>query len=386
MFKGLIDYQGGKIPFVINNYQMDLFAEEELIPQFAKEYNFKTNYILSGQCYVLDNTPRDITLLVERSMGYTCYLTCFTVNSAGLNKETDAICFEASVLDSIFRCKYNYLDLSRDGINLAAEQREIYSIPFNIDDRTYKLNYLIGQDNRLGLLENFEMRGKAIVCLQTVQIEECYKITLLMHRFAKFITSYSDISFERITLPSHGLGVTQFYCKGITNDAFSDMDFLFFKFPVMKYTSRILDNLAYDLDNKVTRSIPLGHLTNHAVPYTPHRFLEQITAFEYLFEKLEPKKADCKKFPLKAELKLMFDLFPEVLNDAHMNSDEVADYIKEVRRHIIHGYTYYYNFGNDSKIQFCIMKTADLLRRMSLRHIGFDDSEIDEFSRILTAF
>jgi len=41
MFKGLIDYQNGKIPFIIDNYQMNLFSEKELVTLFVKEYNFQ---------------------------------------------------------------------------------------------------------------------------------------------------------------------------------------------------------------------------------------------------------------------------------------------------------------------------------------------------------
>ncbi len=151
----------------------------------------------------------------------------------------------------------------------------------------------------------------------------------------------------------------------------------------MKYTAKILDNLALELDTKITQSIPLGHLTNLGDFYTPHRFIEQITAFEYLFEKLEPQKAKDKKFPLKAELKLMFDVFPEILKGSRINSDEIANRIKELRINIVHGYAYYYNFSND---QLCIIKIADLIQRMSLKLIGFDNSEIDEFRKIVIAF
>ncbi len=386
MFKGLIDYQNGKIPFIIDNYQMDLFSENELLTQFAKEYNFKTNYILTGQCFDMGNTPRNITLLVERSIGNTCYLTCFIINNLSFDKKFDTISFEASVLDSIFRYKYHYLDLSRDGVNLAAEQREIYSMPFNICGCTYELKYLIGQNNHMGLLESFKMCGKTSVRLQTTQIEECYRITLLMNRFSKFITSTADVPFERITLSENGFVAAHFYCKCVSNNSIIDLDVMFCEFPVMKYTAKILDNLALELDTKITQSIPLGHLTNLGDFYTPHRFIEQITAFEYLFEKLEPQKAKDKKFPLKAELKLMFDVFPEILKGSRINSDEIANRIKELRINIVHGYAYYYDFSNDSNIQLCIIKIADLIQRMSLKLIGFDNSEIDEFRKIVIAF
>jgi len=203
MFKGVIDYQNGKIPFIIDNYQMNLFSEQELVTLFVKEYNFKTNYILTGQCFGDGNIPQEITLLVEESMGSTCYLTCFIINNLSSDEKIDSINFESGLLDGIFRYKYHYLDLARSGVNLAAEQSEVYSIPFHICGSKYELKYSIGQNHRMGLLESFKMRGKTSVLLQTAQIEECYRITLLMNRFSKFITSTADATFERITLSTN---------------------------------------------------------------------------------------------------------------------------------------------------------------------------------------
>lgn len=385
MIKGVIDYNGGKIPFVIDDYKMDLFSESELVSQFTKEYNFKTNYVLNGLFFGIGNTPCGITILVERSMGNTCYLICFIVNRIIFDKRAESINFESRLLDSIFRYKYNYLYLSRAGVNLAAEQKEIYSIPFNICGVPYELKFLIGQNQRLGLLGSFETHGKTSLALHTADIKECYKITLLMKRFSEFISSTADATFQRITLSANELNVADFYCKCVSNSAEADLDVLFCEFPVMKYSGKILDNLALELDSKITKSIPLGHLANYDNAFTPHRFIEQITAFEYLFEKLEPAKAKSKKYPLKDELKLMFDTFPEILNGVRINSDEITNRIKELRRNIAHGYAYYYDFNSDSSIQFCIIKLADLIQRMSLKFIGFTDSEVSEFRKIVIA-
>lgn len=386
MFKGVINYQNGKIPFIIDNYQMSLFSEEELVSLFVKEYNFKKNYILTGQCFIGGNMPRHITLLVEKSMGNTCYLTCFIINRIGSDKEINSINFESKILDSIFQYKYHYLDLSRGGINLGVEKTEIYSIPFNIKDNNYELKYLIGKNSHMGLLESFKMCGNTSVSLQNEQIEDYYRIIILMSRFCKFITSTNDVTFERVTLCENEFNVADIYCKYVSNNAIAEIDIMFHEFPIMKYIPKILNNLALELDSKITKSIPLGHLEYYGNFYTPYRFIEQITAFEYLFEKLEPKKAKSKAFPLKAELKLMFDAFPEILNDARMKSDEIANMIKEVRINIIHGYAYYYDFNNDVSIQLCIIKLADLIQRMSLKHIGFKNSEISEFRKKIVFF
>ena len=46
MVKGFIFFRDGKIPFVIENYCMELFTDDSLLDDFCKEYNFKENYIL----------------------------------------------------------------------------------------------------------------------------------------------------------------------------------------------------------------------------------------------------------------------------------------------------------------------------------------------------
>ena len=53
MVKGFIFFRTGKIPFVIENYRMDLFTDDSLLEIFCKEYNFKENYILQGLCFCL---------------------------------------------------------------------------------------------------------------------------------------------------------------------------------------------------------------------------------------------------------------------------------------------------------------------------------------------
>ncbi|MBD5469508.1 MAG: hypothetical protein HDR21_15390 [Lachnospiraceae bacterium] len=48
MVKGFIFFGKGKIPFVMENYCMELFTEDDLLKDFTKEYNFKEDYILEG--------------------------------------------------------------------------------------------------------------------------------------------------------------------------------------------------------------------------------------------------------------------------------------------------------------------------------------------------
>ncbi len=68
MIKGFIDYKGDKIAFVIDDYRMELFADDTILVQFCKECNFKKNYILNGQCYDSGISNRKATFLVEYSI------------------------------------------------------------------------------------------------------------------------------------------------------------------------------------------------------------------------------------------------------------------------------------------------------------------------------
>lgn len=80
MVKGFIHFQDGRIPFVIENYRMELFTDDPLLSDFIKEYNRKSRYILKGQCFGIGSVQsQNITILVEYSAGNTCYLTCYLV-------------------------------------------------------------------------------------------------------------------------------------------------------------------------------------------------------------------------------------------------------------------------------------------------------------------
>ena len=129
----------------------------------------------------------------------------------------------------------------------------------------------------------------------------------------------------------------------------------------------------------VTKSVPLGHLENGSVAFSPQRFVEQIMAFEYLFDKLEPQKAQNKNFPLKKELELMFDRFPQLLSGTTVSAGKASEQIKELRQTIAHGYAYYYDFKNDTDAQYLVLLMDKLIKNMSLLWIGFTDHEIEEY-------
>ena len=75
----------------------------------------------------------------------------------------------------------------------------------------------------------------------------------------------------------------------------------------------------------------------------------------------------------------MFDEFPQLLSKPSLSSENVSEKIKEMRRQITHGYTYYYDFKNDSQIQYLIILLDKLIRNMSLWWVGFSKAEIEEY-------
>lgn len=182
MVKGFIFFRDGKIPFVIENYRMELFTDDSLLDDFCKEYNFKENYILHGQCFDIGIRGRKATFLVENSIGSTCYLRCYTINMFDKDEEYDSIGLQSPSLDEVFRCEYEYIDMVRAGINLAIEPKVVYKVPFGMNDQKYELEFRIGHDNRLGLLEDLDRKCELILPLHTNEIQECYDITNVLHK------------------------------------------------------------------------------------------------------------------------------------------------------------------------------------------------------------
>ena len=68
-----------------------------------------------------------------------------------------------------------------------------------------------------------------------------------------------------------------------------------------------------------------------------------------------------------------------LLSKPSLSSENVSEKIKEMRRQITHGYTYYYDFKNDSQIQYLIILLDKLIRNMSLWWVGFSKAEIEEY-------
>ena len=97
--------------------------------------------------------------------------------------------------------------------------------------------------------------------------------------------------------------------------------------------------------------------------------------FEYLYHKLYPAKNNAH---LIDKLEEMFTEFPKILG-GRITPHDIADEIKELRRRITHGYEYYYTFENDTKAMRNICKLDTLIKFMSLKVIGFDNQEIDDY-------
>ena len=69
MVKGFIDFKDKKIPFVMENYRMELFSGDSVLDDFAKEYNFKNNYILRGKYFGIGSQEQSATFLEDTGCG-----------------------------------------------------------------------------------------------------------------------------------------------------------------------------------------------------------------------------------------------------------------------------------------------------------------------------
>lgn len=377
MVKGFINYKGGKIPFTIDGFCMELFTDDSLLSDFCQEYNRKEDYILQGQCFHDGYHGLDATFFVEYSMGATCYLRCYIIYTIGASHDFDTIGFQSLYLDDVFRYKYEYLRLVREGHNLASKPETLYEIPFSMNEIEYKLTYQIGHDNGLGLLEDFEKQGEILIKAESKDIHECNNLSTVLHRVAMFMSSYEKAPFKRISLYKGGRRSGSFFCPFISEEAASCQDFRFYNFDVMNYLPRILSNIALDSGNRITQSVPLGHLGDYDSQFTPQRFIQQVMSFEYLYAKLEHENA---KYRLNAQLAEMFDTYPETLFQ-NSTSDEVSEAIRKTRVDITHGHAYYYDFKNDRNMMRKILMLDSLIHKMSLQLMDFSKAEIDAFRR-----
>ena len=377
--KGFIDYNTSKIPFVLKDYKLELFSQDESLNAFVKEHNFKHKYILTGQYFRSGSTSENITILVERSIGTTGYVTCYILERLRTDSGFDCINFQSRSLDSVFKYKYNYIDLSRAGVNLSNGEYEVYKIPFTLETEAYDLSYKIGQKTGLGLLEDFSAWGVSSIPTKHDNIQECYKLSVLLERFSKFLINHSYTPFKKIVLSKKGFPVGWFYYNNLSDEPYGDYDGMFQDYDVEKYSSKILNNIGTNPNNKIVASIPLGHLSNHDNLFAPQRFVEQIMAFEYLYHRLYPSKNNSH---LIDKLKEMFTEFSKIL-DGRESPHEIAEEIKELRRRITHGYEYYYTFEDDIKAMRNICKLDTLIKFMSLKTIGFNSQEIDDYRAII---
>lgn len=179
MGKGFVFFRDGKIPFVIEDFRLELFTDDELLMEFSKEYNFKSNYILRGQYFRNGIHAQSAVFLIEHSVGRTCYLKCYIVNILASDDDYDTIGLQSPFLDDAFRYNYEYMDSIRAGINLALEPKDIYNLPFSMDGNPYNATYRTGYDDRLGLLEDRERKGEVLIPVRTNDIQEAYNLSMV---------------------------------------------------------------------------------------------------------------------------------------------------------------------------------------------------------------
>ena len=378
--KGFINYHNKEIPFVIENEFMNFFASDKSsLYEFINKYRFQNNFILDGKICGSYFSSRVAKFLIESIIGEFCTLKayCFFMQSDS-GESYNKIGFQSPFLDDFFRYRYVLLTNAREGTNLLSSSKNIYNIPFKMNCQDYELVYRIGYNNELGLMEDYDRKGEAIFGLKGSDIEECYSLAITLHRLSIFMTSRSDVCFTKISLYNGITKVGEFYCPFVLRNAKSYDAISYFQFDVMKYIPNILNNIALDISNNLTKSIPLGHIGNNESTYSPQRFIEQVIAFEYLFDKLEPGRNN---EYLIDKLKEMIEKFPKIIDVKTFNVDKISNDIKELRREITHGYTYYYDFKDDAYRQYLMNLLDKLIKNMSLLYIGFTPEEISDFNK-----
>ena len=107
MVKGFIFFRDGKIPFAIDNYRMELFTDEKLIEDFIKEYNFKTNYILQGQCFGIGKQGQSVSsarlpIFHTNTLLSHDYFCAIKFKSPYKHKNTSEESLSAEVLSFVF--------------------------------------------------------------------------------------------------------------------------------------------------------------------------------------------------------------------------------------------------------------------------------------------
>lgn len=379
MIKGFIHYNNQKMPFVINNFHVELFSDSSVIDEFRKEYRSKKDFVIEGEYSDSGVHKGYVTFLVEHFFADVLHLHCYILSMIQEDCEPDEIGFESPFLDDIFKYKYNYIDKIRENINLDLKPYDIYSISFIMNNYNYQSKYRIGRDHRWGLLEDFDRKGELRIPLQNKTIQECYYLSTVINRLAMFITSYSKTSFKRITLYKNEIKKGWMYSPIVSESSISGLDILFGNFDAMKYIPKILNNIAMDSGNQISHSIPLGHIKDDQSIFSPQRFIEQIMAFEYLYDKIDHQKAQNIRFPLKEEIKEQLNNYPDLLSNLGLSSDVASEKIKEIRRKIAHGYEYWYDFSEEREIQRLMILLDKLIVKMSLHYIGFADQEIDNY-------
>lgn len=119
MVKGFVFFRDGKIPFVIEDYCMELFTDDNLLKDFTKEHNFKNNYILQGQYFGDGFQAQKAIFLVERSIGNNGYLDKLFVH-----KDYQRIGIATAIVNEL------ELQAVFSGIHLFSTQASITAKPF----------------------------------------------------------------------------------------------------------------------------------------------------------------------------------------------------------------------------------------------------------------
>lgn len=383
MKKGFINFNDTKIPFILDKeYKLELFGEPHILSSFSKTYNFKKDYVLSGQCIDNGYMEREIILTVKYSISNICYINSYAIANSNKKLCFDEIIFSSKMINDIFQFNYNARQLSEKGVDLTKTLTTIYSDTFLIGDTKYDLKYSIGGRKIWPFpLDRMKINGELSISSLKSDILECSKICILIERFIKFMCAYADIIIDKIILMSNNFPIGHLYFNFKNKTDYHSDEIFFLETTPQSYCSKILDNLSLNLSNNISVSIPLGHIRNNTNKQSPQRFIEQIFSFEYIYAKLNPgEKSKRKQKSLEEKLKKYFDEYNDIINLKTFSAKKnYPNLIKELRRQITHGEKYYYEFKEYEEEYTYMIILDSLIEAMSLSYMGFTHTEIKKF-------
>lgn len=386
ILNGFIYENEKKFGFSLYDFSLKLFSDiSDDISEFSREHNFKKDYILKGTIFKGNFIPQDILLLIDYSMGASCFVKSYIVSDLSEIKNFDSIVIYSDLLDDIFRYRHILLDRFKKEkdktFSLNESKEESYN--FICNSKQHDFNFYVGNKFERGICSLFKLCGKYEITNVDNIIDATHIITSL-YKYMVFLSQHSNVGIDMMYLHSNNNRVASFYLKEFSSNYTNQIAEYQINKNILTFSSKILNNICLDLGAELNNSIPIKHIKNFNNHFSPIRFIEQVYSFEYLFNRVYPKSISnlTEKAELKSKLKFAMTHNKDYIDIKEESILTFANEIKELRRHIMHGHIYVEEINDKQKRYLILMD--DLLKFMSFRLIGLSELEIKDCIRQLT--